>query len=187
MQRAAALAALVSHLVDEACNKGNLAVLDAVLPPAPVLPVDAPPSERLRTFLAEFRAAVPDARWTIAEQIAAGDTVVTRLSVRGTFAGPLVGLAPPGRPATVSGVAISRFAGGHLVDLWLQADLLGLLQQLEVLPPLDLVQVVAMAQVQRLGALLADAPSPTSPRPATRRRARGPPPRQEEGERSPRW
>jgi predicted ester cyclase len=187
MRHAAALAALVSHLVDEACNKGNLAVLDAVLPPAaPVRPGDAAAAERLRPFLAEFRAAVPDARWTIAEQVAAGDTVVTRLSVRGTFAGPLVGLAPPGRLATVSGVVISRFAGGHLVDLWLQADLLGLLLQLGVLPPLDLAQVITMAQVQRLGALLAAAPAPTPAQPPTRRRARGPPLRHEGGERSPR-
>jgi hypothetical protein len=72
------------------------------------------------------------------EQIAAGDTVVTRLAVQGTFAGPLVGLAPPGRPATLTGVAICRFAAARLVGLSVQADLLGLLTQLGVLPPLDL-------------------------------------------------
>jgi hypothetical protein len=65
----------------------------------------------------------------------------------------------------VTGVLICRFAAGRLVDLWLQADLLGLLQQLGVLPPLDLAQAVAMAQVLRAGALLADEPSPASSRP----------------------
>lgn len=75
---------------------------------------------------------MPDARWTITEQISAGETVVTRLSVAGAFSGPLLGLAPPGRPATLTGVALSRFAEGRLVDLWLQADLLGLLTQLGV-------------------------------------------------------
>src|SRR5207248_6245962 len=109
----------------------------------------------LRDLLAAFRDAVPDARWTIVEQIAAGDTVVTRLAVQGTFSGRLLGLAPPGRPATLSGVAISRFAQGCLVDLWLQADLLGLLVQLGVLPPLDLARALAMAQVARAEALLA--------------------------------
>jgi hypothetical protein len=84
--------------------------------------------------------------------------VVTRLAVQGTFSGPLVGLAPPGRPATVTGVAISRFAQGRLVELWLQADLLGLLVQLGVLPPLGLAQALAMARVQRAGALLAGTP-----------------------------
>ena len=106
------------------------------------------------------------------EQIAQGETVVTRLMVQGTFSGPLVGLAPPGRPATLTGVAISRFAQGRLVDLWLQADLLGLLVQLGVLPPLDLARAVAMAQVARAGALLAGDPTLRAPHSG---RERGPP------------
>jgi hypothetical protein len=159
-----ALATRVRRLVEEACNDGNLAVLDAVLPPAnPTAGADGPPWAHLCDLLAAFRAAVPDARWTIVEQIVQGTTVVTRLVVQGTFSGPLLGLAPPGRPATLTGVAISRFAGGRLVDLWLQADLLGLLVQLGVLPPLDLARAVAMAQVARAGALLAGQPASALP------------------------
>jgi predicted ester cyclase len=156
-----ALAARVRRLVEEACNGGNLAALDAALPPAsPTDPAtaDGPAGSPLRDYLAAFRDAVPDARWTIVEQIVQGTTVVTRLAVQGTFSGPLVGLARPGRPATVTGVAFSRFAHGRLVDLWLQADLLGLLVQLGVLPPLGLAQALAMARVQRAGALLAGTP-----------------------------
>src|SRR5919199_311657 len=151
-QRHDALAARVRRLVEDACKNGDLAALDAAL--APVGPADPPaPDGRtgspLRDYLAAFRAAVPDARWTIVEQISQGNTVVTRLVVQGTFAGALLGLAPPGRPATVTGVAISRFAQGRLVDLWLQADLLGLLQQLGVMPPLDLTQVAALTQMKQ--------------------------------------
>jgi hypothetical protein len=51
------------------------------------------------------------------------------------------------------------------VDLWLQADLLGLLQQLGVMPPVDLAQAVTMAQVLRAGALLAGEPAPRAPPP----------------------
>lgn len=149
---AAQQAACVRRVVERACNDGDLTVLDAVLPP-PGAP-DQPGVVRLRQVLPAFRAAVPDARWQIVDLIAAGNTVVTRLSVQGTFSGALVGLAPPGRPATLSGVAISRFARGRLIELWLQADLLGFLQQLGVLPALDLDQVVAMAQVLRAAAVL---------------------------------
>jgi predicted ester cyclase len=147
-------AADVRSVVEEACNKGDLAVLDALL--AAASGTDAAGRLSLRQGLAAFRAAVPDARWTIVEQIAAGDTVVTRLAVRGTFAGPLVGLAPPGRPATLSGVAISRFADERLVELWLQADLLGFLQQLGVMPPLALDKAVTVARVLRAETLLDD-------------------------------
>lgn len=175
-RRAAAAAALVRRVVEEACNRGDLDVLDDLLaPPIHVGPMDqhdrrsemattaapdAPEWERLRDLLTAFRIAVPDARWTIMEQITEGETVVARLSVQGTFSGPLLRLAPPGRPATLTGVAIGRFAAGRLVDLWLQADLLGLLEQLGVMPPLDLAQAVTMAQVLRAGALLAESRAP---------------------------
>ena len=151
----------VRHLVEEACNGGNLAALDAVLPPPSLTDpaaTDAREGAPLRDYLAAFRAAVPDARWTIVDQVSQGSTVVTRLVVQGTFSGPLLGLAPPGRPATLTGVAVSRFADGYLAELWLQADLLGLLVQLGVLPPLRLAQALAMARVQRAGALLAGTP-----------------------------
>jgi hypothetical protein len=145
----------VRRLVDEACNAGNLAALErALTPPAHPSAPDLQLPQRLPQLLAAFRAAVPDARWSIEEQIAQGEAVATRLSVTGTFSGPLLGLAPPGRPATLTGVAISRFAGGRLVGLWLQADLLGLLLQLRVLPPLDLAEALAMVQVARAGALV---------------------------------
>ena len=163
-RQAAAHAARVRRVVEEACNNGDLAVLEALLPPPTgVDAAEDPEWLRVRQGLAAFRDAVPDARWTIVEQIAAGDTVVTRLAVQGTFAGPLVGLAPPGRPATLTGVAISRFAEALLVDLWLQADLLGLLQQLGVMPHLELDKVVAVAQVLRAGTLMSRERSPPSP------------------------
>jgi predicted ester cyclase len=170
---ASAAAALVRRVV-EACNSGDLAVLDAVLGlpggagagdhPGPwhraASSAGAPPLQgRLREHLAAFQRAVPDGHWSIIEQVAQDDTVATRLTVRGTFSGALVGLAPPGRPATLTGVAISRFAEGRLVGLWLQADLLGLLEQLGVLLPLSLTQAVTLAQVRRAGAELVDEPA----------------------------
>lgn len=144
----------VRRVIQEACNNGNLLALEEALafPSGPGTP-DAPTPSQLPQLLAAFRAAVPDAHWTIDEQIAQGQRVVTRLSVSGTFSGPLLGLAPPGRPATLRGVAISRFVGGRLVELWLQADLLGFMQQLGVMPPLNLAQTMAVAQVARAGAL----------------------------------
>ena len=166
VRRAGTPAAQVVRVVEEACNNGNLAALDAVLQhagPAGSAASDGSLLARLPKLLAAFRVAVPDAHWTVVEQVAEGSTVITLLSVSGTFSGALVRLAPPGRPATVTGVLISHFAAGRLVDLRLQADLLGLLQQLGVLPPLDLARAVAMAQVLRAGVLLAAEPAPRAP------------------------
>jgi SnoaL-like polyketide cyclase len=140
----------VRRLIEEACNRGPVG------PPrdAGVAAAGGAPLARLPGLLAAFRAAVPDARRTIEEQVVQNQTVVTRLSVSGTFSGNALGLAPPGRPAAVTEVAISRFVAGRLAGLWLQADLLDLLQQLGVMPPLDLSRAVAIARVQRAGALL---------------------------------
>jgi predicted ester cyclase len=158
--------------VEEACNRGDLAVLDELSTSPthlgrldqpgqwPEATPGAPVRRRLRELLLAFRGSVPDARWTVLEQVAAGGTVVTRLAVQGNFSGPLLRLAPPGRPATLTGVAICRFERGRLVEVWLQADLLGLLQQLGVLPPLSLTQAVTMAQVLHAGTLLADGRPP---------------------------
>ncbi len=71
--------------------------------------------------------------------------------MHGTFRGTLLGLAPPGRTATVTGVVITGFEGERIVRMWSQADLLGLLQQLAVMPRLHLVQAVAMAHMARVG------------------------------------
>jgi hypothetical protein len=179
-RHAAAIAAVVRRVVEEACNRGDLAVLEEVLAP-PGGPGDqtravlgialGPPVPGcLRELLAAFRAAVPDGRWVIQELVAEGETVVARLEVRGSFSGPLVRLAPPGRPATLTGVAICRFAGIHLVGLWLQADLLGLLEQLGVMPSLGLGRAVTVAQVLHAGTALAAGPAPASSRAPPRAR-----------------
>ena len=157
MRRDDTPAALVRRVVEEACNEGDLSVLEQML--ASPATAAAPAVARLPELLASFRAAVPDARWTILELVVEGGTVVARLSVRGSFSGTLVGLAPPGRPAKLTGVVIARFAAGWLVSLWLQADLLGLLEQLAVLPPLGLAQAVTMAHLLHAGSRLAKEPA----------------------------
>jgi predicted ester cyclase len=162
-RHAAALRSVVQRIVEEVCNWGDLAVLDEVLGPfagpedRTQAPLEMTLATPLRAYLDElpaFRAAVPDARWTILDLVAEDETVVARLEVRGSFSGTLVGLAPPGRPATLTGVAICRFEGVHLVGLWLQADLLGLMQQLGVMPPLSLTQAVTVAQVLQTGSVI---------------------------------
>jgi predicted ester cyclase len=164
VRRAKPNAAWITRLVEEACNDGNFAILDEIPAPACGLGgADAPAPLPIRERLTAFRAAVPDARWTILEQITERDTVVTRLAVQGTFSGPLVGLARPGRAATLTGVAIGRFRGGRLVELWLQADLLAFLQQLDVLPPLRLAQAVTLAQVLQAGAQMTPQPAASPP------------------------
>ncbi len=70
-----------------------------------------------------FVAAFPDMHLTIEDQIAEGDRVVTRWTMRGTHRGELMGLPPTGQQVTVGGISIDRIAGGKVVEHWAQIDL----------------------------------------------------------------
>jgi predicted ester cyclase len=79
-----------------------------------------------------FRAAFPDFRATIHDQIAEGDKVVTRKVFHGTHHGELMGVAPTGRPVEIEVIDIVRVKNGRIVEHWNVVDRLGLLQQLGV-------------------------------------------------------
>jgi predicted ester cyclase len=84
-----------------------------------------------------YRHAFPDLRLDIEDQIAQGDQVVTCLRMRGTQQNALMTIAPSGRKVDVAGIRVDRIAGGRIVESWAHFDALGMLRQLEALPPLN--------------------------------------------------
>ena len=86
----------------------------------------------LKGFISGYRAAFPDVRSEVEDQIAEGDKVVTRWTSRGTHEGDLNGIAPTGKAMETSGVTIERIAGDRIVEVWVAKDDLGMLQQLGV-------------------------------------------------------
>ena len=98
------------------------------------------------------RAAFPDMRLSIEEQVAEGDRVVTRVTFRGTHRGDFAGIAPTGREVAFAGTAVDRLADGKVVEMWHTANVHLLMQQ--------------------IGAGIAAAPAtPATPAPATGERA----------------
>jgi predicted ester cyclase len=91
-------------------------------------------AEGVRQQFAAFRAAFPDFRAAIHDQIAEGDKVVTRKVFHGTHRGELMGIAPTGREVQIEVIDIVRVEGGQIVEHWNVVDRLGLLQQLGALP-----------------------------------------------------
>ncbi len=55
---------------------------------------------------------------------------MVREIMSGTQQGELMGIPPGGKQFSATGIEIYRFEGGKIVEHWLQADNLGLLQQL---------------------------------------------------------
>lgn len=87
-----------------------------------------------RELLASTFAAFPDARWTVLDQIAEQDNVVTRWTFTGTHRGTFMGIAPTEKELIFSGIRIDRFADAKIVEEWEEWDTLGMMQQLGVVP-----------------------------------------------------
>ncbi len=127
--------AVVRRLFDEVWNKGNLQVADELFGPSyahhdPSTPDAArgPEGEKKRATL--YRNAFQDLRLTVEELLSDGETITARWSCRGTHKGELNGIAPTGKQIAITGISIARFAGGKMVEGWVNWDALGLMRQL---------------------------------------------------------
>jgi len=130
---------LVRRVFEDVLNQGNLALVDELFSPDHVEHTTTGPvhgTEGMKQYYMIYRTAFPDAHYTVEDQIAEGDKVVTWWSARGTHQGPLMGIPPTGKQGTVTGIGIGRFEGGKLVEAWTEFDALGMMQQLGVVPPM---------------------------------------------------
>ena len=85
-------------------------------------------------YQSNYITAFPDLHFTIEDLIAEGGTVVVRFTTRGTHQGTLMGIPPTGKQVSGTGMFIDRIVNGKGVEQWFNSDILGLLQQLGVLP-----------------------------------------------------
>ena len=130
---------LVRHAVEEVWNGRNFANLSAFVAGDIVIHATLPESEihgpeGIEQFYGALHHAFPDLHFTIEDQIAEGDRVVTRWTATGTHTGEFQGIPPTGAQFKLAGIDIDRIAGGKVVECWPNADELGLLQQLGALP-----------------------------------------------------
>jgi len=79
-----------------------------------------------------IRAAFPDLQTTIEHQVAEGETVATRATLRGTHRGTLFGVAPTNQPLTWSVLLMDTIRDGKIVLHYANADWIGVLVKLRV-------------------------------------------------------
>ena len=110
----------------------DLDVLDEVLDPDLRLQLGASHLDRTQTkeFIRAVYSAFPDYTHTPEEILAMGDRVVLRTTNRATHSGNFQGIAATGRRISFGQIAIYRMANGKISEIWEEADLLGLMQQL---------------------------------------------------------
>lgn len=118
----------------EAANRGDASYLDEYLAPDYVYhgPGGKLDADGFRAFHNMVLAAFPGLVFRIEDMIAAEDKVVTRWTLHGVHRGEFQGIAPTGKEIDITGIIISRFEAGKVVEEWEEANLLGMMRQLGV-------------------------------------------------------
>jgi predicted ester cyclase len=132
--------AVVRREIEELLNHmGNLDAAEEIL--APDYVSHEPTSgetrgrEVAKQFAATYREAFPDLQTTIEDMVAEGDKVVVRFRGRGTHQGETEVFGPPtGKRMEMTGITINRVSEGKIVEAWTNADALGMMQQLGLIP-----------------------------------------------------
>jgi steroid delta-isomerase-like uncharacterized protein len=88
----------------------------------------------IRQWVGIFHTAFPDMGGGVEQVVAEGNKVVVRFIGTGTHQGDLFGIPPTGKPIKSTGINIFRIEAGKIVEHWNNADDLGVLQQLGVIP-----------------------------------------------------
>ena len=129
--------ALVRRFVEGVQNQHNLAALDELLSPDFVdhSGITNPPNlAGTKEFFTVLFAAFPDMRFTIRQQLAEGDKVMTHKTFQGTHQGPFMGIPATGKQVAFDVIDIFTVANGNLTDHWAVADQFSLMQQLGAVP-----------------------------------------------------
>src|SRR5215208_398587 len=113
--------AVVRRFIEEVYNLGNMDVADHLLSPTFVsrdaLAGEEASREDLKREIAEQAATSSDLHFSIEEQIAEGDKVVTRFIGSGTHdLAEYEGLAPSGARITIENIVIDRVVEGKIVE-----------------------------------------------------------------------
>ena len=90
--------------------------------------------DAFKQIISQPHTAYPDFHITAEDMIAEGDKVVCRFTSQGTHKGMLRGIAPTNKQVKVTGIVIYRIVDGKIVEHWENMDMLGLMQQLGVVP-----------------------------------------------------
>ena len=129
---------IVHRFIEEVLNQGKIDAAGDffwkdMVEQAP-FPGQEPGLDGLKNVLRGLRAAFPDMHWTLQEQIAEADKVLSRFEWTGTHQGMFLGVPATGRDVAVWGMVIDRLEGGKIKDTRIIMDMLGLMMQLGVFP-----------------------------------------------------
>ncbi|WP_428031085.1 ester cyclase [Ancylobacter sp.] len=93
-------------------------------------PGQGPGLAGLKDVLRGLFSAFPDMHWTVEEQIAEADKVLTRFTWTATHGGAFFGMPASGSQVSVWGMVIDRIEDGRIKDTRILMDLPALMRQI---------------------------------------------------------
>jgi steroid delta-isomerase-like uncharacterized protein len=126
--------ALVRRLVEEAQSRGDIELVDEDFVNHSAFPRLPPDREGVKQLFGAMHAAFEDFHIVVHQQVAEGGKVATHKTLHGVHRGEFMGVPPTGRQVAFDVIDILHVREGRITDHWTQVDVLGLIQQLGVLP-----------------------------------------------------
>jgi steroid delta-isomerase-like uncharacterized protein len=131
---------IARRFFDEVFNKGKLEVVDQIFAPKYIGhssasftgPIKGPAG--IKRFVNTYRKAFPDIHFKFDDVLTAGSKVIVRWTTTGTHTGELANFAPTGKRISVTGIGIAQIVGNRIRVSHSQVDLLGIVEQLGVVP-----------------------------------------------------
>jgi len=90
-----------------------------------------------KAWAAGWLKAAPDMELVIEDIVAQGDKVAGRWTARWTDVAGMGGTTPTGKEIVVTGMDICSIADGKIAERWWAKDILGAMQQMGVIPPVE--------------------------------------------------
>jgi steroid delta-isomerase-like uncharacterized protein len=130
--------AIIARMIEQVWNEGRTDLVEEFFTKDYVQHIAGQPAvagfEVVQQGAASSRAAYPDFHLSIDAQVAEGDSVATRWTVTGTHEDEFYGIPAMGKQVIHYGTTFYRLENGRIAEVWFLADMMGLMQQLGVIP-----------------------------------------------------
>jgi steroid delta-isomerase-like uncharacterized protein len=132
--------ALIQRWFEEVWNKGRADAIDEMLAADAVMhglsddmnaPLIGPAG--FKPFHETFRGAFPNIEVIVEDQVAEGEKVAARCSVRGKHTGDHLGVTASNAAVEFTGIGIARVKDGKIVEAWNNFDFLKMNKQIGAL------------------------------------------------------
>jgi len=125
---------LIRTLYEECINARQLERIEDLIAPDFIGPRGEHGPREFRATIETVLTGFPGVRFELHDLFGEGDRVALRWTFRANHGGWFVGLPPSSNRVTQEGHVIYQIRDGLIVRAWLQADRLGVLQQIGAVP-----------------------------------------------------